>query len=261
MIKIDWENSFIMDRSIINWSTGNSFPQIKAFTTLRHTFDGEAKPRFTGTPEHAAEANREMLAQILDLNAGQLVFPRQTHTRSVALISDMPPDELRDTDGIITNIRGICLCGQTADCVPLLFYDPVKHVVAAVHAGWRGTVGLIAKEAVQLFKFHFSSSSRDLRVIIGPSIGPEKYEVGKEVVEEVRKTIPFPEMSLKKLSSGKHRFNLWEANRQILLECGVLNRNIEITGYCTYSENDSFFSARREGIDTGRLVSGIMLVN
>lgn len=250
-----------MDKSIISYNSLEIFPQIKAFTTLRQTLAGEVKPRFTGNPEDVIEGNRQRLAKALDIDARQLVFPRQTHTHSVVRISGIPSEELQDTDALITDKPGICLCVQTADCVPLLVYDPVKNVVAAIHAGWRGTVGLIVKEVIRQFEYHFSSSLHNIRVIIGPSIGPEKYEVGNEVVDAVKKLIPSPHKSLKKQPSGKHHFDLWEANRQILLECNVLSEHIEISGYCTYSEKESFFSARREGIETGRLVSGIMLLD
>lgn len=252
---------FIMDKKILEYKSSEPFPQILTFTTLRQTIAGEAKPRFTGNPAQIVEENRQKLAEVLDLDTRQLVFPRQTHTRSVVRLPGIPTEEINDTDALVTDKPGICLCVQTADCVPLLMYDPVKNVIAAVHAGWRGTVGLIVKKVIEQFKSHYSSSSQNIRVIIGPSIGPEKYEVGKEVVEAVMESIPNPALSLKKNLSGKYHFNLWEANRQILLECGVLNENIDLSEYCTYTEMDYFFSARREGIETGRLVSGIMLLN
>lgn len=254
-------NLFSMDKRYISYYSSRDFPQIKAFTTLRQTITEEAKPRFNGEYKITTEGNRQKLAKVLDLDARQLIFPMQTHTCSVARLSGIPTKELQDTDALITDKPGICLCIQTADCVPLLMYDPVKNVVAAIHAGWRGTVGLIVKEVVQKFKYHYSSSSKNIRVIIGPSIGPEKYEVGNEVIDAVIKFIPNPNMSLIKHPSGKYNFNLWEANRQILLKCGVLNENIDISGYCTFLGKEYFFSARREGIETGRLVSGIMLVN
>ncbi len=250
-----------MDKSILAYKSSELFPQIKTFSTSRQTIAGEARPRYTGIPEQVTGVNRQKLAEVLDLDARQLVFPRQTHTRSVVRLSGIPTDELHDTDALVTNKPGICLCVQTADCVPLLIYDPVKNVIAAVHAGWRGTVGLIVKQVLDQFKSHYSSSSQNIRAIIGPSIGPEKYEVGNEVVEAVMKSVPNPGLSLKKHPSGKYHFNLWEANRQILLKCGVLNENIEISGRCTYTEKEFLFSARREGIETGRLVSGIMLLN
>ncbi|MFW6259642.1 MAG: laccase domain-containing protein, partial [Tangfeifania sp.] len=90
--------------------------------------------------------------------------------------------------------------------------------------------------------------------------GPEVYEVGSEVVEEVRKNLPLPDKILQKNKSGKFHFNLWEANRQILLAAGLKEENIRVSEECTFQKENKYYSARREGIETGRIVSGIMLV-
>lgn len=250
-----------MDRSLISYQILKDFPQVKAFTTLKQTLVGEESPRFTGNPEIQALKNRKKLAEILNMEAEQLIFPRQTHTSSVACVNEMPGKIFNNTDALVTNRPGICLCIQTADCVPVLLYDPVRKAIGAVHAGWRGTVGLIAGKVVKTLQHNYASNPKNVKVVIGPSIGPENYEVGSEVVEAVRKSIPQPESSLKKHASGKYHLDLWEANRQVLLESGILSKNIEISGNCTYSGENHFFSARREGIETGRLVSGIMLLS
>ena len=96
-------------------------------------------------------------------------------------------------------------------------------------------------------------------VAIGPSISPEVDEVGSEVVEAVKESIPNAAKTLIKNSLGKYYFDLWEANKQLLLAAGVSNENIEILGECSFTKNDKYFSARKEGIDTGRTVSGLML--
>ncbi|MFW6369932.1 MAG: peptidoglycan editing factor PgeF [Bacteroidota bacterium] len=250
-----------MGRNLIDYSLFKGFPQVKAFTTVKQTLPEEAKPRFTGTPALKAEQNRKKLAEVLNIDCDKLVFPGQTHTSSVFCLAEVPSEEIRDTDALVTNQHDICLCVQTADCVPVLLFDPAGNAVGAVHAGWRGTVGLIVKEVVLTLKQYFDSDPKDIRAVIGPSIGPERYEVGNEVAEAVLTHIPKPGLCLKKYPSGKYHLNLWEANRQVLLGCGLLAENIQVSGYCTYSQPEHFFSARREGFDTGRLVSGIMLLN
>ena len=140
-----------------------------------------------------------------------------------------------------------------------MLYDPVHNVIAAVHAGWRGTVTLIVKEAIQEMFKQYLSSPPDIIAVIGPSIGPEKYEIGEEVMNAVMSTISYAGNSINKQPTGKFHLNLWEANRQILIDCGVRSNNIEISGHCTFTGKDRFFSARRDGVETGRLVSGIML--
>jgi YfiH family protein len=186
------------------------------------------------------------LAEKLMIKPDQLVFPRQTHTNCVAEIADIPVSEIKETDALVTNKTGICLCVQTADCVPILLFDPVKNVIAAVHAGWRGTVKKIAEIAVQKMVQNYGASPENIIAAIGPSISPDIYEVGGEVVEEVKKSIPNAEIVLHRNSSGKFQLNLWEANRQVLLENGLQSKNIEILGECSL-------------IETGRMVSGIIL--
>jgi YfiH family protein len=150
---------------------------------------------------------------------------------------------------------------QTADCVPILLFDPVNNVIAAVHAGWRGTVKKIAEIAVQKMIKNYNSSPKDILAAIGPSISPDIYEVGSEVVEKARQSIPNTESMLHKEPGENFHFNLWEANRQILMNIGLFEKNIEILGECSYTESSKYFSARKEGIQTGRMVSGIMLLS
>jgi polyphenol oxidase len=250
---------FKMDKSLVLYPIFERFGNVKAFTTTRQTFPGNDAPRFTGNPDRKPEKNRNKLAAILGISSEQLVFPRQTHTSCVAEIYGFAEEELEETDALITNQPGICLCVQTADCVPILMFDPKQNAVAAIHAGWRGTVKNIAGETIQKMNTSFQSLPEDILAVIGPSIGPEVYEVGNEVVEAVQKNIPHPEKTLQKHASGKFHFNLWEANHQILLDCGLISENIEVLGECTFQLNEKYFSARREGIEIGRLVSGIML--
>ena len=234
--------------------------KLLAFSTIRSTFSEKEIPRFTGEPKTEVVQNRKLLASVLGIQPEQLVFPRQTHTNCVVEVEIIPENEISETDALVTSQPGICLCVQTADCVPVLLFDPVNRVVAAVHAGWRGTVKKIAVAAVLKMQKKYHSSPQNILAVIGPSIGPEVYEVGDEVVDEVRKNVPFPEKTLQKNASGKFHFNLWEANRQVLLAAGLKEQNIEMTEECTFQKENKYYSARREGVETGRIVSGIMLI-
>lgn len=249
-----------MHNSLISYRLFEQCGEVKAFTTTRQTFAGNNSPRFTGNPSRNPGGNREKLAVVLGISPEQMVFPRQTHTNCVAEIYGFPEEELEETDALVTNQPGICLCVQTADCVPILLYDPKQNAVAAIHAGWRGTVKKIAGEAIQKMKTSFYSKAEDILAVIGPSIGPKIYEVGDEVADAVMKSIPHAAKTLHKNATGKFHLNLWEANRQILLDYGLVSENIEIYGECTFSKKEKYFSARRDGIETGRLVTGIMLV-
>jgi YfiH family protein len=234
---------------------------VLAFNTTRATFSENEMPRFTGDPAEKVKQNRAQLASVLKIQPEQLVFPRQTHTNFVVDLDSIPNDEINETDALVTNQPGICLCVQTADCVPVLLFDPVKLVVAAIHAGWRGTVKKIAEKTVLKMQQKYHSNPKNILAVIGPSIGPEVYEVGNEVVDEVRKNIPFPEKTLQKNSAEKFHFNLWKANRLVLIDAGLREMNIEISEECTFQKEHKYYSARREGIKTGRIVSGIMLID
>ncbi|HPE75611.1 MAG TPA: peptidoglycan editing factor PgeF [Draconibacterium sp.] len=247
------------NKGLIYYKIFRGFEDVVAFTSTKQTFETK-NPRFTGDSTDIFEQNRILLAEKLMIKPDQLVFPRQTHTNCVVEVSEIPENEIKETDALVTNKSGICLCVQTADCVPILLFDPVENVIAAVHAGWRGTVKKIAENTVQGMKQNYGSLPENIIAAIGPSISPEIYEVGNEVVEEVLRSIPNAEISLHKNSSDKFHLNLWEANRQVLLQNGLQTKNIEILGECSFSESEKYYSARKEGVETGRMVSGIMLM-
>lgn len=247
------------NQELIYYKIFLGYENVVAFTSTKQTFDTH-NPRFTGDSKDIFENNREMLASKLMIKPDQLVFPRQTHTNSVAEILDIPENEIKETDALVTSQTGICLCVQTADCVPILLFDPVNSVIAAIHAGWRGTVKKIVEIAVQKMVLKYNSLPENIVAAIGPSISADIYEIGNEVVKEVKKSIPNAGILLHKNSSGKYHVNLWEANRQILLENGLHEENIEILGECSFTESNKYFSARKEGVATGRMVSGIMIL-
>ncbi len=238
---------------LVQYKIFEPYRKLLAFTTTKQTLNIE-RVRFSGNSENPAK-----LAKMLKIPATHLVFPKQTHTNCVAEILAPPQNSIKDTDALITNKPKLCICVQTADCVPILLFDPVENVVSAVHAGWRGTVAQIVEVAVQKMMKNYNSFPENILAAIGPSIGPEIYEVGSEVAEAVRKSIPNVDLTLHKSGSEKYHFNLWEANRQLLLKNGLLAGNIEIFGQCSFGEDEKYFSARREGLETGRMVSGIML--
>jgi hypothetical protein len=189
-----------------------------------------------------------------------MVFPRQTHSTQIVSLNKLPESELRNTDALITNVQGICLCIQTADCVPLLLYDHENHAIAAIHAGWRGTVGKIASKTLQTMVNSFGTKPGSVRAAIGPSIGPNVYEVGDEVVENVLRNFGSESNILHKPLNSKFHFNLWEANLQLLISGGVPREHIYMLGECTFENRDKYFSARRDGVSSGRMATGIMLL-
>lgn len=192
-----------------------------------------------------------------------LALPRQTHTSNVVWASC--PGREPETDAVITDIPGLCVCVKTADCIPVLLYDPVSNVVASVHAGWKGTVRYIVRNTIDMM-IGRGTNPADLIAVIAPGISLNSFEVGDEVYDRfLQSGFPMDRIA-RRYSSGilkspicnsKWHIDLWEANRWVLEQCGV--SNISISGIDTYTSQE-YYSARRETINTGRNFNGIMIL-
>jgi len=243
------------------------FDQLKSdkflhFTTTKVGWGGNGKSRFTGDSKAIYQEYRQELATSLRLSPEQLVFPRQTHTDHIAVVTEpLIGAEIPDTDALITNVPGLCICVQTADCVPILICDPVKKIVAAIHAGWRGTVSLITlKTATQMIQ-EFGCDPNDLIAGIGPSISRPNYEVSTEVIDAVKANFTnHQDLLFPNGNAGKADLNLWKANQTLLENAGIPLSQIEIMGLCSFNGENEFYSARRDGAATGRMVTGIMIL-
>ena len=191
----------------------------------------------------------------------------QVHGSRVAIVErpGMTREELEGYDAFVTNRPGLAIGVRTADCVPVLLYDPVERVVAAVHAGWKGTVLHISEGALEAMGQEFGSRPSELKAVIGPSIGPDSFQVGEEVAEKFKEAgFPMDEIwSFRgpgdgSPMSGGHHIDLWKANRWLLEQLGIPPESIEVLGIDTYT-TESLFSARREGVACGRIINAIML--
>ena len=164
---------------------------------------------------------------------------------------------LEGVDAVITNLPEVCVCISTADCIPVLCYDVRNKAVAAVHAGWRGTVVRIVEKTLQQMRSAYGTRMQDVVAVIGPGISLQSFEVGDEVYQTFKDAGFNMDIIARRYS--KWHIDLWEANRQQLVSVGVNPDKIEVSGICTYTECEDFFSARRLGINSGRIISGIML--
>lgn len=177
----------------------------------------------------------------------------------------MTREELEGYDAFITNLPGVSIGVRTADCVPILLYDPVHRVIAAVHSGWKGTVLKISQGVIDLMEEVYGSKPAELRAVIGPAIGPESFQVGEEVAGKF-KDAGFPMPLIWSFQgpgdgspmSGGHHIDLPVANRWILHERGIPEESIKVYDIDTYRD-PSFFSARREGVQCGRNINAIRL--
>lgn len=191
--------------------------------------------------------------ETLLIGAEHIMIPRQTHSTNVRWVDTF--GEVPDTDAVITAEKGLCIAVKTADCIPVLVYDVRKQLIAAIHAGWRGTVGRIVEKTLQ----QMDSKAEDLRAIIGPGISEESFEVGDEVYEQFLQA-GFPMQRLAKRYPSKDgerwHINLKDANRWLLEESGV--EDIFVSDIDTM-QSPLYYSARRETINTGRNINGIMI--
>jgi hypothetical protein len=220
-------------------------------------------------PENVIE-NRKKVAKALGVNDLSFLFAKQISAAEVAVVSKahLPSFigeihcELQGIDAMITNKKGICLTILTADCVPVLLFDFDKKVIAVSHAGWKGTACLITQKTVSKMKENFGCNPKHIIAGIGPSISLGVYEIGDDVVKEIKQTHTHTDKILIFNSkTEKWHLNLWEANKQQLISEGIPDENIEISNLCTYTNSDIFYSARKTKGRTGRFASGIMLIN
>jgi YfiH family protein len=243
---------------LIRYSFLNQFEGLIHFTTTRQSLPAEVA-RFTRVTEEVREKSLQKLSEVTGIEKHRFIIPLQTHSTNIKIVQSLNENFFPETDALVTNQPGICLNVQTADCVPVFLYDPKLRAIAIIHAGWRGTVGQIVLKTVGTLVEEYNSSPENIVAVIGPSISPVVYEVGEEVISEVEKNIPSANEVYSSISPQKALLNLWAANRNLLLEAGLKPANIEISGYCTFTDKEKFYSARRDGRHTGRQISGIML--
>ena len=212
---------------------------------------------YCGDDEGHIAKNKAALCHLLDIECDHLVMPQQVHDCVVRRIDGPQQETLEGVDAVMTNVPKLCIGVSTADCIPILLFDPVHRAVSAVHAGWRGTVLRIVEKAVEAMHESYGSETADLQAVIGPGISLDSFEVGDEVYEQFQ-TAGF-EMGTISRRDEKWHINLPECNRLQLVESGVLSSHIQMTDICTFQACDRFFSARRLGIQSGRIFTGILL--
>lgn len=202
------------------------------------------------------EENLRRIAKAIGVRRDSLTFTNQTHTTNVAVVKEEDKGRrFQETDGMITNVPGICLVTFYADCVPLYFVDPVKKVIGLSHSGWRGTVGKMGKVTVELMQKTYGSDPEDILAAVGPSICQDCYEVSEDVILEFQKS--FEEQDWQQIyykkENGKYQLNLWKANELIFREAGILPEHTAVTNVCTHCNPEILFSHRTTGDKRGNL--------
>ena len=220
---------------------------------------------YCGDDMCAVESNRAILCAELGIDDDRLILPRQTHSSDILCIDEqfllLSKEEQTVTlyakDALVTALPNLCIGVSTADCVPVLLYDSVKGVVAAVHAGWRGTVSRIVEKCLAEMKEAYGTDAADVRAVIAPSISLDAFEVGDEVYDAFAMA-SFPMQKIARRYGEKWHIDLWAANSIQLINEGVRSDAIDVCGICTHTHYTEFFSARRTGINSGRIFSGII---
>lgn len=220
-----------------------------------------------GDEREAVEENFKRMTHAIGVPYESLVASDQTHTTNVRVVTKEDcgngitrEKNFFDTDGLITNEKGITLATFYADCVPLFFLDPIHKAIGLSHSGWRGTVGKIGKSTIQKMKEEYGTKSEELLVAIGPSICMDCYEVSEDVAIAFQKEFWDTTHILFKKGNGKYQLDLWEANRQVLLEEGVPLEQISMPNLCTCCNSSFLFSHRASQGKRGNLGAFLALV-
>ena len=224
-----------------------------------------------GDKKENVDENYKRIANAIGFKPEDLVFSEQTHTTNIRKVTKEDRGKgfvkergYKDVDGLITDEKGLVLATFYADCVPLFFVDKVHGAIGLTHSGWRGTVGKIGKKTVEMMTKEYGTNPRDIVAAIGPSICINCYEVSEDVACEFQKV--FTNIQVKKiLKEGKQPFkyqlDLWEANRMIMEEAGILSENITMPGICTCCNPEFLYSHRASNGMRGNLGAFLTLKN
>lgn len=256
---------------------------VTAFSTTRHggfskgTYGEFNINPYCGDDKEAVAANMRALELELGIIGDNLLMSHQVHgINNLAVTGDvlycpheMRPSLFEGVDSLTTNRENVCVGVSTADCIPVLLYDSRHRVVAAVHAGWRGTAQSIVLATIHAMWQNYYTRPEDVVAVIGPGISLKNFEVGQEVYDQfanlhfdmshIAKWFPCDNSEEKDGMEGKWHIDLPLCNRMQLESVGVHSDNIIVSGICTYDNATDYFSARRLGLASGRIYTGIIL--
>ena len=245
-----------MEASVLHPGIFSDYPMIRAGLSIKsgktsdpHDMNMSYK---VGDESSRVDKNRRIFFSDLGVSESDLAVPLQCHSSAIKIIRS--PGEYNDCDALITNVKEVALGITIADCVPILIFDPVNEIVAAVHAGWRGTQGRITEKTIDILVHEYSSNPSHVRAFIGPSAGACCYEVSEEVaVLFNNKIVPY--------SNQRFFLDLKKENKIQLQKQGLSDINIEVSPSCTICEKEKYHSYRRDGKKSGRMLAIISMIN
>ena len=221
--------------------------------------DSKVKILFTNrTVDAKNPEDVKRICEEYNFNYTDLMYNTQVHGATVRVIKtiDDKEDNGEEADGLLTSLKNVPLLIFTADCVPLVFYDGEKRVVGLAHAGWRGTYDNIAGGIVEILIKDYKCVKENIKVIIGPSVSGDNYEVSYELVE---KFAVYNIDNYYKKCGEKYYLDLWAINKGLLKCAGILEENITATNFCTVKDNNQFFSYRLDNATAKRIGTFIQL--
>ncbi len=266
----------ISDNCKINLKNGVmyiTFPIFEKVGGIKHCFStrigGVSSGRYSamnlsysnGDSIECVEENFKRICSCIDVPVESVVKSYQTHTVNIVDVTHQGQDIPSGTDGLVTNVSGITLCSSYADCVPLLFYDPKRRVVASTHSGWRGTAGEIGRLTVEKMINSYGCRPKDILCAIGPAICQSCYEVDDTVINELKK-ITYLDMqtAVKPVNEQHYLLDLKEICRQEIVYSGVSSENILVSDICTCCNAEYLHSHRATKGERGNLCAFISLV-
>ena len=244
---------------------------ITAFSTTRHggystgNYGDFNVNRYCGDDPEAIAKNRASLCRLLNISDDRLLMPHQVHGTGVTQIGRtffLLKEEARKTalegvDALMTNMSDVCIGVSTADCIPIIIYDAAHHAASVVHSGWRGTVANIAEAAVASMQRAYHSRPEEMKAVIGPGISLDNFEVGDEVYEQFSEAgYPMEQIARR---NEKWHIDLWRCCQLQLETTGIPSSQIHTAGICTYDNSDDYFSARKLTVNSGRILTGVIL--
>lgn len=264
----------IFDEKIVDGVPYLSYPMLERTGVVKHGFStrlgGVSKGHCAtmnisttrGDDPKAIEENQRRIAKAIGVCVEDMTYTNQTHTTNVAVVEAKDRGRsFLETDGMVTNVPGICLVTFYADCVPLFFVDPEHRAIGLSHSGWRGTVNKMGKVTVEQMQKQYGTDPDKVVAAIGPSICRDCYEVSEEVVEQFRENfdeVLWPELFYKK-ADGKYQLDLWRANEAVLMEAGISRERMAVTNLCTHCNPEILFSHRSTGFHRGNLSAFLAL--
>lgn len=257
---------------MISYLLADKYPGLTVFTTTRNgghsknTYESFNLSPFSGDEPENFDQNFRLLSDQIKIPTDRIVVPYQTHETEIRIIDSnflklqqiQKDTFLYGVDALVTAEMNLCIGVTTADCVPVFFYDNIQKVIAVAHAGWRGTCAGIVTKVIDVMKNQFGCNVSDIYAAIGPSISSEVYNVGAELYDTFAEN-GFPVEMIFQRKQNELYLDLWQANVHLLVQSGIQSDRIEISGKCTYTDHHTFYSARRLGIRSGRMYSGIAL--